>query len=342
MNYVRIALLGLATLLLLCSPTLAQRRVVSSCAPYCYQPTYYQPQSYHYTSTTYSGWTYRVYPGTEYYYRVRNRVENGCYYPEQDIWLYVYHDGCYQQHCKIADYLAKPALVLTPKGDLLRLGTTDYGADAKSYAVAKLDPRYANLLQQQGVPSPVDVAGLLPPISTTRIAIAESVGKNVSSSLALMAQVHADEQATNREIVAARSRLAMQANSIQGLERVFGKWTEMQAVAAQQASVSAQANIAQIQIGDPALAAVISASCFRCHGGEKVSKGVDFRQVASWTADNWKLVKRKVERGQMPPAGEGELDDAQIDLFDAYYDKMRSNQGQVPPPAPNPNAPPNF
>ncbi len=289
---------------------------------YC-APTYY-PQSYHYTSATYSAWTYRIYPGTEYYYRVRNRVENGCYYPEQDIWLYSYVNGCYQQHCKIADYLAKPALVLQPAAQLQSLGQTVYGADPTAYAVAKLyGPKYATLLQQQGSPSPVDVAGLLPPLSTQSFAIQEAVSKQASSGTELMAQVLAAEQSKERASIEARRQLALQANQFQAFERMLGQFKDMSAVASQQAQVSATAFADQIPIADQTLRQIVSTACFQCHGAAKIDGGLDFKLAASFGAPEWKKIRNAVISGRMPKGGQP-LDDNQQQFFEDQYDRARS------------------
>lgn len=329
MNRVRLVLFGLMTLL--CSAVSAGNGYYyphSYCAPNYCPPSY--SQSYHYTSTTYSAWTYRIYPGTEYYYRVRNRVENGCYYPEQDIWLYTYSNGCYYQHCKIADYLAKPALVLQPAAQLQALGQTVYGADPTAYAVAKLyGPKYASILQQQGSPSPVDVAGLLPPVATQSFAIQEAVSKQAGSASELMAQVLSAEQAKERANIEARRQLALQANQFQAFERMLGQFKDLSAVASQQAQVSATAFIEQIPVQDRTLAQIISTSCFQCHGAAKIEAGLDFKQAASFGANEWKKIRNAVISGRMPKGGTP-LDDNQEQFFEDQYDRARSNKA---PPA---------
>lgn len=291
-------------------------------APAQYRYTYSQPCTTH-CAATYSAWAYWVYPQTNYYYRVRYRFAGGYRYLEDDGWLYTVANGCYHQHCKIADYIAKVTVELKPAAKLDVLGTTDYGLDPTKLAIVKAyGTKYAGLLQQQGSPSPLDVASILVPASTSRTAIIESVSKQSTSASDLMAQVLTSEQATERANIEARRQLALQANQFQAMERWIGQLKDLSAINAQQATVSAAATAQQIQVGDPVLAQVISTSCFRCHGGDSVKGNLDFKAAASWDAAQWKLIARQVGRRKMPPAGEPQLEEVQIDLFESHYDQL--------------------
>ena len=294
---------------------------------YC-APTY-SGHSYNYSSVTYSAWAYWVYPGTPYYYRVRYRYDCGQRHLEDDGWLYTVQNGCYCQHCKIADY-QKPVVVLQPDAALQKLGHTDYGVDAQQYAVAKVyGPKIASLLQQQGTPSPIDIASILPPVTTSSLAIQQAVTKQAASGTELMAQVISAEQANERAKNDARAQLALQSNQFQAFERMLGQFKEMAAVANQQASISATAYADQIPVSDTTLKQIISVSCFQCHGGAKTEGGVDFKQAASWQAKEWKAIRNAVISGRMPKGGQS-LDDNQQQFFEDQYDRARSVSVKAP------------
>lgn len=293
----------------------------SYCAP-TYSSYGYAPS---YCAATYSGWTYRVYPGTQYYYRVRNRIENGCYYPEQDVYLFVYANGCYTQHCLISEYLAKPALVLTPTCDLPYAGKTTAAYDVQTYLAAKLNPKYANLLQQQGVPSPVDIASLLPPSSTLSPAIFESNVKQQSSAAQAYKDLAMAEIAKEKALNDGKIELAKQVNTFQAFERSIGKFSEMAVVTTNQTTVNANATASQIPLSDPLLVNAIAQNCFNCHGGNKVEKGLDFRQANNWDDKVWRKVSAMVACGQMPPPGNAQpLDESTIVLFERQYLAVKS------------------
>jgi mono/diheme cytochrome c family protein len=291
---------------------------------YC-PPTY--GASHYYTAPTYSGWSYWTYPGTEYFYRVRYRWEGGQRYLEDDGSLYVrfWHNGawCYNRHCAIAEYAAKPTIVLQPAANLAVLGNADYGFDPLKYATAKLyGPHVAGLLQQQPFPSPVDVASLLPPPATERPARQEAALKHATSASEALKLIAIGEQDNEKRETEARRQLALQANKMQAFERVLGKLTELTAVADQQATISANAHAAQIPVSDQALAQLIGTSCFACHGGNKTDGGIDFKLAASFDDKTWKRVYRAVLSGSMPKGGTP-LTDEQTDLFEAAYDRSR-------------------
>jgi hypothetical protein len=302
-----------------------------SCGTYC-PPSYsYAPSySYHYAGPTYSLWTYRVYPGTEYYYRVRNAYHGGTYCApeiEHDGYLYTryWHGGawCYNQHCLIADYLAKPAVVLKPEARFLQIGDAAYGADPLRYAVARAyGPAAASLLQQQYPPSPVDVASLLPRPETERPARLEAAVKQSSSAAEALKAIAIGDQENERREHEARRQLAIQANQLQAFERMLGQFKELAAVANQQATVSAQANAPQIQVGDPQLAQLISTTCYQCHGGGKTEAGLDFKLAGGFDAAKWRKIVRAVVSGSMPKGGTP-LGDEQLALFEDQYDRIR-------------------
>ena len=294
---------------------------------YC-APTY-SGHSYNYSTVSYSAWAYWVYPGTPYYYRVRYRFDCGQRYLENDGWLYSSQNGCYYQHCKIADY-QKPTVVLEPSSALHQLGQLDVGYDAQRYAIAKAyGPQVASLLQQQGVPSPVDVAALIPPPNTLSSAIVSSATKTASSGSDLLAQVLSAEQATQRANNEIRGKLAMQVAALQSTERIIGQVKEIQAVASQQATISATANADQIPISEPTLKQIVSTSCFQCHGGAKTEGGLDFKQAAAFGAKEWKAIRNAVISGRMPKGGQP-LDDNQQQFFEDQYDRARSVAVKAP------------
>jgi hypothetical protein len=326
MSRLILALLALASL---CQPAEAGYPRYGYAAPaasaaYC-PPSY--GNSYYYSAPTYSAWAYWTYPGTSYFYRVRYRYDGGQQLLEDDGQLYTryWHAGawCYNQHCLIADYVNKPAIVLQPAAKLAVLGSADYGFDPLKYATAKLyGPVVAGILQQQPSPSPVDVASLLPPLATERPARQEAALKHATSASEALKQIAIGEQDNEKRETEARRQLALQANKMQAFERMLGKFTEMAAVADQQATVSATANAAQIPVSDPALGQVISTSCFRCHGGEKTDAGLDFKLAASFDAPKWRKIVRAVVGGAMPK-GASPLSDEQLALFEDQYDRAR-------------------
>jgi mono/diheme cytochrome c family protein len=300
-----------------------------SCGTYgC--PTYSQPASYSYSyGPTYSAWTYRVYPGTEYFYRVRNVFHGGYGYApqvEHDGYLYTLHGGCYAQHCLIADYLNRPAVVLQPAAKLAIIGTADYGVDPLKYAVAKAyGTAVAGILQQQYPPSAVDVGALLPPATTERPARLEAALKTSNSATEALRSIAMGDQENERRESEARRQLALQANKLQSFERMLGKFNEMAAVADQQATFSANAIAPQIQVGDPQLAQLIGTSCFQCHGGGKTEAGLDFKLAGSFDALKWRKIVRAVVSGAMPKGGQP-LGDEQLALFEDQYDRARKAQ----------------
>lgn len=323
MKTFRAGLFGLAFLLLLASSVLAGGRGYYYPRSTYYPSTNCYPQSYCYTSVTYSAWSYWVYPATEYYYRVRYRYEGYSRYLEDDGWLYVYAGGYYKQHCKIADFVAKPVAVLQPTAKLYVPGQTEYGTDAMSYAVAKTyGPKIASLLTQQGVPTPVDVAALLPPVETRSLALQESVVKQATSASEIMAQVLAAEQHNERLKIEARRDVALQSNKFQAFERMLGKFGELDAVMSQQAAINTAAFAQQIPVSDPALAQIIAVSCFSCHGGNKVEADLDFKLAASFDTHVWRKIRNQVISGRMPKGGQP-LDEATQEIFEGYYDRIR-------------------
>jgi mono/diheme cytochrome c family protein len=181
----------------------------------------------------------------------------------------------------------------------------------------------AGYIQQQGIPSPVDVAALLPPLNTLRAAILESASKSNTSASELFAQVVSAEQATERQANELRAKLAMQVASLQSTERIIGQVKEIQAVAAQQATISATANADQIPIADPTLKQIVATSCFQCHGGGDVKAGLDFKQAATFGAKEWRAIRNAVISGRMPKGGQP-LDDNQQQFFEDYYDRVRT------------------
>jgi hypothetical protein len=300
-----------------------------SCGTYAC-PTYSQPASYSYSyAPTYSGWTYRLYPGTDFYYRVRHVTHYG-YAPqvETDPYLYTLAGGCYAQHCLISDYLARPAVVLQPAAKLAIIGTADYGVDPLKYAVAKAyGTTVAGILQQQYPPSAVDVGSLLPPATTERPARLEAALKTSTSATEALKSIAMGDQDNERRESEARRQLALQANKLQSFERMLGKFNEMAAVADQQATFSATASLPQIQTGDPQLSQLIATSCLRCHGGEKTEKGLDFKQAGTFDDDTWLACVAQVATGAMPRGGTP-LKKDEVGLFKAEYKRSLARASQ--------------
>ena len=309
---------------------------------------YYYPQNYcntgycaptHSYPVTYGEWAYWIYPtgtqtATPYYYRVRVKYENGCRSIDNDGYLYTYVNGCYHKHCLITEFHSKAAIALVPTGELKQLGQTVYGNDPLAYLVAKTyGKEYATQLQQQGVPSPVDVAGLLPPLATQRVAIIESATKQARSGGDLLASVLVAEQNTELANIQTRGKLAMQVAALQSTERIFGKVAEIQAIAAQQATISATAFTEQIPIQDQNLRQIVATSCFACHGAADAKGGVDFKQAGTWSAKEWKRVWLAAETGRMPKGGQP-LDETSVAYFETQYERAKSANGSVPPSAP--------
>lgn len=310
---------------LLASASIADGQCYSRgyCAPN-YSSGYGYAQNYGYSSysyPTYSAWVYLRWPtDANYFTRSRYAYSYGARTLEHDGYLYSFDGYSYSQHCPIGSYAAKSAVVLQPAVKVLVSGTTDYGYQAQQYAVAKVyGPQIATLIQQQGSPSPVDVASLLPPVQTERVARLDASYRANASATEMLAQAIRADQENERAETDARRQLALQANQFQAFERMLGQFKDMSAIVNQQAQVSASANAGSIPINDPALLAVVSQNCFACHGGsEGVKGGVDFRSANTFSSQAWKQARNAVLSGRMPKGGQA-LGDEAADLFDRQY-----------------------
>jgi hypothetical protein len=240
---------------------------------------------------------------------------------EQDPWLYTLHCGNYVQHCLISDYVAKPAVALVPASKLAVIGTAEYGFNPTSYALAKLDPKLAGLLPPQYAPSPIDVASLLPPATTTSPARIEAASKAQSSAAEALSAIALGEQQRERENDASRHRLGEIVAKAQAFERAMGKFAEMTAVSDRTATFGSTGP--QIAVGDQQLAQLIGTSCFQCHGGAKSEAGLDFKQAASFDDDQWSTIVAYVQAGLMPKGGQP-LGKDQVALFKAEYKRSLS------------------
>jgi hypothetical protein len=293
---------------------------------HCYTPYSNPGYGYAYTATSYGPWAYWPYPGTPYYYRTRYVTTGGNRSLENDTWLYTLANGCYSQHCLIADY-QKPQVALVPTANLALLGQTQYGTDPLQHLIARAyGPQAATLIPPLRAPNPVDVASLLAPLSTEGPARLESSFKQTQTASETYARIVGGEQDLEKQKLAARNDLIKQSNRYQSLERILGKMAEFDAVSEKQAQIGLQAAATQIQVADPTLAQIIGTSCFNCHGGSKVEKGVDFRQAGSFDARQWQRVYQQVISGAMPRGGPP-LDQAAIDLFEDQYFRVRTAGG---------------
>lgn len=297
-------------------------------AQYGYRSSHYAPRYYgnsysYHSAPYYSGWTYRVYPGTQYHYRVRYLNDSYGQHLEHDGYLYAYVNGCYNQHCAISDFVNKAAVVLVPEAKLAVLGKVDVGFDALKYAAAKTyGPLAASVLPYQYPPNPVDLAALLPPLSSEGAARVEAALKHSSSATEALTAIALGEQEKDKRDSEGRKQILLAATKLQAVERILGKVNEMSLA---EMSVNASENFANVQIGDPLLAQLVSTSCFNCHGGAKTEGGLDFKRAASFSTERdgeWKKIVRAVQRGTMPKGGQPLTDD-QVSLFENHYDHLR-------------------
>jgi hypothetical protein len=255
----------------------------------------------------------------------RNRYHNGYLAgSDHDGYLYTFAGGCYTQHCTIADYVSpKPALVLVPTAELQQIGTAKYVIDPVRNALAKYDPRLQGLVPPQGVPSPVDIASLLPPAATERAARTEATYKLSSSAQETLRSLALAEQQNERDESAARAKLANDVARHQSLERIVGKLGELMAVTENQATINPSAVSAQIPLKNAQLVQLVSTKCFNCHGGAKTEAGVDFKEADRWGEDEWANVIGQVASGAMPRGGQ-KLTKDELALFKGEFKRVVS------------------
>ena len=102
-------------------------------------------------------------------------------------------------------------------------------------------------------------------------------------------------------------------------------------------------NRATVIASDHAAQALISRHCLDCHQGEDAESGVDLEKLLQRTASTqaadpvpedasaaWAVVEKVIERGRMPPSGEGEVDQStRQQFFDWFHERIVLKNGET-------------
>jgi mono/diheme cytochrome c family protein len=294
------------------------------CSPgYC-PPSYgYAPKSYGYTPRYYntrSGWVYRSWPQDPKYYFHYYTIYDHCGKAtnHNDGWLYTLDSyGCYHKHCLISQYAYKlePSRYIEPRG------ATEVGYYRPEYELARAFPYLVKpgVIHAQESPRFLDPHSVIAPLNdqeSARLAFAE---KSVESVTSMGLKIAERGQAIEAEKVRARGQLASQAQNDNTKLQILAKLNEIVATIDRTVTIDAGATPrAIINVGNPALAALIQDRCVSCHGPSKAEGGLNFSNVAASDVKVWQAAFRKSATGEMPKGGEPLTDD-ELDLFDEQY-----------------------
>jgi mono/diheme cytochrome c family protein len=269
-------------------------------------------RSYNYNTVTYPAyepWQWGKYPtDNSYFVRWRWVTYNyGNRTWETDGKLYTRDaSGNYAYYRNIADYKAK--------GDAVG------GIEAVRKEIAKVHIGIARLADLQKSPDAIDPRDYLPDPNTlaeARQRTEELKFELITKSNERVALADIEREKENDK---ARNILALEAARLNSLERALKSSNQATADAFIRSQIAAHAaeqgeEAADINVDTPGLASLIATRCYSCHGGAKgASGGLDFKDAASFTSDQWLDCHSATRLGDMPKGGP-ELSADEIALF---------------------------
>jgi len=272
-----------------------------------------------YYRNVWSGWVYAPWASDSNYYTFYRTKYDDCGIPtnHNDGWLYCLKSpGCYEKHCKIADYSVK----VPARNYIEPRGCTEVGYCKDEYELVKRYPFAAGLTSPKDLPGTIDPRSLVATFDSQALARMAFAEKSFTSTKDMALKIAEGEQAKELEQIRGRNALARQIQADQNEERAFAEFKEYRATARREALIDngAATPRAVINVGNPSLAGLIQDRCVSCHGPGKAEAGLNFANVAATDFKVWQKSFRKCATGEMPKGGEP-LSNEELDLFDEQY-----------------------
>lgn len=297
--------------------------------PECYSTPNYHGHGYGYKASSYGGyrsqwsaWTYGPWSKDPCYFAHYRTWYDHCGVAtnHNDGWLYSYVHGCYQKHCLIDEYAGKPAL--QPYGHVEKFSGTQVGYDPDLYCLIQKYPYLfaPGVLQSKGLPGVVSPQDFLEPGGNTgelRQTLAHKESMSAKEHALRIYEKESDRESLQDKV---RGQLALVTAQGNQEERLMAEIKEIVAVVKSRAKITAELDTESVPVDDPALAAVITTSCLRCHGAAKQEGGIDFRQADRFTSDQRYAVFSAVLTGEMPKGGTA-LAKEKIEPFRKWYEE---------------------
>lgn len=322
---------GALVLLLLVTGTANAQHYGGGYQKPCYGPDCYSTPSYHgYKSASYGGyrsqwsaWAYGPWAKDPcYFVHYRTWYDHcGAATNHNDGWLYSYVHGCYQKHCRIDEYVGKPAL--QPYGYAEKFSGTQVGYDPDLYCLIQKYPYLfaPGVLQAKGLPGVVSPQDFLEPGSNTselRQTLAHKESMSAKEHALRIYEKESDKEALQDKVRAQLALVTAQGNQE---ERLMAEIKEIVAVVKSRAKITAELGSDEsVPVSDPALAQLIQQQCLRCHGANKQDGGIDFRQADKFTPEQVYAVFSAVLTGEMPKGGKA-LSRENIEPFRKWYEE---------------------